>query len=403
MTYSARSSLFFGIVRSGWGARAMSTASLAAALLGSAVLLASAQQQQAPAVTVAKPIVREIVEDDEFVGRFEAVDDVDDPLAGRRLSGLRCTSGRRDRQEGRSAVHHRPAALPGGLRCGEVAGRRCRRACSNSPGRSSSAPSSLPRRATFLSRRWTTGGANILAAQAQHQGAQAALRTCQPRPRIHRDQGAARRPHRPPAGLGRQSRAARPTLLTTIVAIDPIDFYFDIDERSYFAYARDARTRGGTMQEGGGGLDVVGAPRRPQREGIQGQARFRRKPAGPGDRHDARARPFRQQGWRAAARYVRPRQRARLAAASGHSRARRGDRRRPGPPHRLCRRRGRHGLGQAGAHRPAHRWLSRHPRGPDRRRDHRHQRSDARAAGRHGQAGDDHACRRTPSAQGQTQ
>ena len=46
MTYSARSSLFFGIVRSGWGARAMSTASLAAALLGSAVPLASAQQQQ---------------------------------------------------------------------------------------------------------------------------------------------------------------------------------------------------------------------------------------------------------------------------------------------------------------------------------------------------------------------
>ena len=30
-----------------------------------------------------------------------------------------------------------------------------------------------------------------------------------------------------------------------------------------------------------------------------------------------------------------------------------------------------HGLGQAGAHRPAHRRLPRHPRGPDRRRDHR--------------------------------
>lgn len=47
------------------------------------------------------------------------------------------------------------------------------------------------------------------------------------------------------------------TLLTTIVATDPIDFYFDIDERSYFAYARDARERGGTLQEGAGGLDVV--------------------------------------------------------------------------------------------------------------------------------------------------
>ena len=32
--------------------------------------------QQLPVVTAAKPVVREIVEDDEFVGRFEAVDEV---------------------------------------------------------------------------------------------------------------------------------------------------------------------------------------------------------------------------------------------------------------------------------------------------------------------------------------
>src|SRR3546814_3628195 len=42
----------------------------------------SAAQQQAalpppPAVSVAKPVVRQVVEDDEFVGRFEAVDEVD--------------------------------------------------------------------------------------------------------------------------------------------------------------------------------------------------------------------------------------------------------------------------------------------------------------------------------------
>ncbi|TJW78862.1 MAG: efflux RND transporter periplasmic adaptor subunit, partial [Mesorhizobium sp.] len=46
------------------------------------------------------------------------------------------------------------------------------------------------------------------------------------------------------------------TVLTTIVSIDPINFYFDIDERTYFAYARDARERGGVMQEGAGGVDV---------------------------------------------------------------------------------------------------------------------------------------------------
>jgi multidrug efflux system membrane fusion protein len=46
------------------------------------------------------------------------------------------------------------------------------------------------------------------------------------------------------------------TLLTTIVEEDPIDFYFDIDERLYLAYAADARTRGGTLQDGGG-LEVT--------------------------------------------------------------------------------------------------------------------------------------------------
>ena len=37
---------------------------------------AQAQEPQLPVVTAAKPVVREIVEDDEFVGRFEAVDEV---------------------------------------------------------------------------------------------------------------------------------------------------------------------------------------------------------------------------------------------------------------------------------------------------------------------------------------
>ncbi|TIT82694.1 MAG: efflux RND transporter periplasmic adaptor subunit, partial [Mesorhizobium sp.] len=58
----------------GWLARA---AVSAAFLLGMAFLsIAFAQDQQPPVVTAAKPVVREIVEDDEFVGRFEAVDQV---------------------------------------------------------------------------------------------------------------------------------------------------------------------------------------------------------------------------------------------------------------------------------------------------------------------------------------
>ena len=68
-----------------------------------------------------------------------------DPLARRRLSRRDPLPGWRDRQEGRPALHHRPASVPGGLRRGQVAGRRRPRACSTSPRRSSSAPKSSPR------------------------------------------------------------------------------------------------------------------------------------------------------------------------------------------------------------------------------------------------------------------
>jgi RND family efflux transporter MFP subunit len=46
------------------------------------------------------------------------------------------------------------------------------------------------------------------------------------------------------------------TILTRIVSLDPIYFYFDIDERSFLAYARDARARGLVLQEGAGALPV---------------------------------------------------------------------------------------------------------------------------------------------------
>src|SRR3546814_2733085 len=46
------------------------------------------------------------------------------------------------------------------------------------------------------------------------------------------------------------------TILTSIVSLDPIYFYFDIDERSFLAYARDARERGVSLQEGAGAFKV---------------------------------------------------------------------------------------------------------------------------------------------------
>ena len=82
---------------------------------------------------------------------------------------------------------------------------------------------------------------------------------------------------------------------------------------------------------------------------------------------------------------------------SGRAGARRGDRRRPGPPHRLS---WSMTAGTVSAkpvrHGPAHRRLSRDPRGPDRRRDDRRQRADARQARRQGQGRDGDAAARRP-------
>src|SRR3546814_9395733 len=46
------------------------------------------------------------------------------------------------------------------------------------------------------------------------------------------------------------------TLLTTIVQLDPIYFYFDIDERSYLSYQRLAMKSGGSSSLDGKSLDI---------------------------------------------------------------------------------------------------------------------------------------------------
>lgn len=64
---------------------------------------------------------------------------------------------------------------------------------------------------------------------------------------------------------------ANATELTTIVSSDPIYFYFDINERYYLAYARDARARGAPLQQGSGGLKVtvkLADPKEPPRTGV---------------------------------------------------------------------------------------------------------------------------------------
>jgi RND family efflux transporter MFP subunit len=47
------------------------------------------------------------------------------------------------------------------------------------------------------------------------------------------------------------------SILTTIVSLDPIDFYFDVDERRLLNFADTARRQGKDLQQGGGGVDVA--------------------------------------------------------------------------------------------------------------------------------------------------
>jgi membrane fusion protein, multidrug efflux system len=232
----------------------------AALLAGIGLLAAPAAQAQevppAPVVTVAKPLVRDIVEDDEFVGRFEAVDQVSlRSRVGGYLDQVHFQDGTLvkqgdllftiDQRPFKAALNQAQAQVDSAKTLVEFSKMQFERAETLS--RDGNIPVS-----TLDDRR-----REYLAAQAQLDGAEAALENAS----LDLEFTAIKAPF-----SGRVDRRlvspgnlvqADQTVLTTIVSIDPIDFYFDIDERAYFAYARDARQRGGVMQEGAGGIDVV--------------------------------------------------------------------------------------------------------------------------------------------------
>lgn len=217
---------------------------------------AQEQPQEPPTVSVAKPVVREIIEDDEFVGRFEASDQV---VLRSRVSGYLDQVHFRDGQivnrgDLLFTIDRRPyqAAYDAAKSQVDVASSlfefsrtQLDRAEQLARGGNLSASTLDDRRREFLS------------AQAQQQGAEASLRNASLDLEFTEIKA-------PMSGrIGRRQVSVGnlvtqdQTELTNIVATNPIDFYFDIDERTYLSYARDARTRGGTLQEGIGGLDVT--------------------------------------------------------------------------------------------------------------------------------------------------
>lgn len=199
-----------------------------------------------PPVTVAKPVVKEVVERDEFTGRFDSTAwvDVRARVAGY-LDSVEFQDGALvkegallfviDRRPFQAALAQADATLVSARARLEFARQELDRV--ERLTRSGNAPERQldERRQQFLS------------AQADVNGAQAALTQA----RLDLGFTEVRAPI-----SGKISRKlvtegnlvrANDTLLTTITAMDPIYFYFDVDERSYLAYQR--MSRNGTGRE----------------------------------------------------------------------------------------------------------------------------------------------------------
>lgn len=204
-----------------------------------------------PPVTVAKPVVRPIVEMDEFIGRFEPSASVD---VRARVNGYLET------------VSFKDGAL---VREGEllfVIDRRPYQATLNQAQANLNVVQTrldlakieferyerLTRSGTAAEAALDQRRQALLSAQAEIAGSRAAVETA----RLSLSFTEIRAPI-----SGRISRKLvtegnlvreNETLLTTIVAQDPIYFYFDVDERSFLAYQRMARQGASTANNNGG-------------------------------------------------------------------------------------------------------------------------------------------------------
>lgn len=188
-------------------------------------------------VTVATPVVKDITEIDEFTGRFEAVDDVE---VRARVSGYLEAIHFKDGslvKEGDLlfTIDQRPFQAENENAASAVAVAKTKLEYAQEEfiraeklRKSGTLPIS-----TFDERRQ-----QFLSAKGDLAGANAGLRIAKLNlgyTKIHASISG--RISRKLLSTGNLVQA-NSTLLTTIVALDPIHFYFDVDERSYLAYAR---------------------------------------------------------------------------------------------------------------------------------------------------------------------
>ena len=190
-----------------------------------------------PAVTVAKPIVKDVVEYDDFTGRFEAVDNLE---IRARVSGylekVSFTDGAIvkkgdilftiDRRPYRATLDQAKASVESARAKLTFAQADLERG------------QSLQKTGNIADQLVDQRRQSFASARADLDSADAAVRSAQ----LNYDFTEIRSPL--PGRIGRKLISegnivnANDTLLSTIVSLDPIYFYFDVDERSYLAYAR---------------------------------------------------------------------------------------------------------------------------------------------------------------------
>jgi RND family efflux transporter MFP subunit len=217
---------------------------------------AAAQEAAAPPpVTVAKPVVRDVVDSDDFVGRFEAVDQVEiRARVGGYLQEVHFTDGALvkkgdllfviDQRPYKIALDEANAQLEVAKANLSYADAQYKRAESlvNTGGQSVAGMDEKRRD-------WIAAQANVRAAQSTAD--RAALDLAYTRITSPIDGRIDRRLISP----GNLIQADQ-SVLTTIVSLNPIDFYFDVDERRLLNFAKTARGRGSDLQLGGGGVKV---------------------------------------------------------------------------------------------------------------------------------------------------
>jgi membrane fusion protein, multidrug efflux system len=231
---------------------------LTAALLSSGASFAqeAAAPPPPPPVSVAKPVVRDVVDSDEFIGRFEPVDEVSirSRVAGY-LDKIEFTDGALvkkgdplftiDQRPFETALSQAQASLEVSKTTLVYAEAQFKRTESLAANGTLSASQLDDRRRDFIS------------AQANVRGAEAALARAQLDLEYTKiTSPLSGRIDRRLISVGNLVQPDQ-TILTTIVSLDPIDFYFNVDERNLLSYARTARENGSTLQEGASGLEVT--------------------------------------------------------------------------------------------------------------------------------------------------